>query len=317
MFSAPGAVVTATQGQAAPGGGRGGQQADPAARLAQLQEENKYAILVDRTVAPEYRNDLTAQVEVATMGARILKNYSTSMHGWSGSGQAQTNDYGMLGNYGFLIELWGSPVFAADINDDGRVSSEETMLWIDTELHGEGWIDPHPFNHPDLGEIWIGGTQKKHTQRTPPARYIEMEAQKNADFVMYVASQFPKVEIEQIEVTPEAGNLFWVDVTVKNDRIYPTSSDRKNELGRAVQDKLLFRSGGGVSMVAIPEGMTQIDPLDDGSRAMAVGEATHEFRLGGKSEMTFRYLVEGSGGWVEFTVDSFHGGTATARQEIR
>ena len=70
-------------------------------------------------------------------------------------------------------------------------------------------------------------------------------------------------------------------------------------------------------MVALPEGMTQIDPLHNGSRAMAVGEATHEFRLGGQSETTFRYLVEGSGGWVEFTVESFHGGTATQRAEIR
>ncbi len=95
------------------------------------------------------------------MGARILKNYDPSISSWSGQGQAQVNDYGMLGAYGYLIELWGSPAFDADINDDGRVSADETMMWIDTELHGEGWVTPHTFNHPDLGEIWIGGTQKK------------------------------------------------------------------------------------------------------------------------------------------------------------
>ncbi|MFH1765646.1 MAG: M14 family metallopeptidase [Gemmatimonadota bacterium] len=320
MSSGPGAVQAAAQGQAAQGGGgRGGQPADPAARLAQMREENKYAQLFDRTVAPEYQHDFDVQTEIVTMGARILKNYDPSISSWSGQGQAQVNDYGMLGAYGYLIELWGSPDFAADINDDGRVSPDETMMWIDTELHGEGWVTPHSFNHPDLGEIWIGGTQKKHTQRTPPARYIEMEAQKNADFVMYCASQFPKVEIDKIKVTPEAGNLYWVDVTVKNDKVYPTFSDRENELGTAVQDKLMFRSAGNVSLIAIPDGMTQIDPVNTSSRANAVGEATYEFKLRGKDSQTFRYLVEKSGGsgWVEFTVESFHGGTATQRAEIR
>jgi len=320
MFSAPGPAPAGAQGQAATGqyGGGRGQQMSFEDRLAQMREENKYAQLFDRTVAPEYRHDLDVQTEIVTMGARIMKNYDPRIGSWSGQGQAQANSYGMLGAYAYLIELWGSPAFAADINDDGRVSPEETMLWIDTELFGEGWVTPHEFNHPDLGEIWIGGTQKKHTQRTPPARYIEMEAQKNADFVMYCASQFPKVEIDEIKVTAEAGNLYWVDVTVKNDRVYPTSSDRDNELGTAIQDQLMFRSAGNVSLIAIPDGMTQIDPANTSSRANAVGEATYDFRLRGQDAQTFRYLVEKSGGsgWVEFTVESFHGGTATQRVEI-
>lgn len=319
LSAGPGGVESAAQGAQATGPyGTGRQQRMTAEeRLAQMRETNKYAQYFERTLAPEYQHDFDTQTEILTAGARILKNYRPSISGWSGNGQAQVNSYGMLGAYGYLIELWGSPAFAADINDDGRVSAEETQLWIEHELHGEGWIDPHPVNHPDLGEIWIGGTQKKHTQRTPPARYIEMEAQKNADFVMYCASQFPKVEIDEIKVTPEAGNLSWVDVTVKNDRVYPTFSDRDNELGTAVQDQIMFNSGGGVSLVAIPGGMTQIDPLNNQDRAMAVGEATHEFRLRGQDSQTFRYLVQGSGGWVEFTVESFHGGTASQRANVR
>jgi hypothetical protein len=322
MFSVPGAVEPGAQGQSAARGPSGmgrRQQLSPEERLAQMQAENKYAFLIDRTVDPKYQHDLDVQTEIVTMGARILKNYRPAPGSWSGSGQEQINTYGMLGAYAYLIELWGSPVFAADVNDDGRVSPEETMLWIDTELHGEGWVTPHRFNHPDLGEIWIGGTQKKHTQRTPPPRYIEMEAQKNADFVMYCASQFPKVEIDKIVVSPEAGDLYWVDVTVKNDKVYPTSSDRDNALGTAIQDKLTFTSSGNVTLVEIPDGMTQIRPADNSSLAAAIGTTTHEFRLRGKSELTFRYLVERSGdsGWVEFEVDSFQGGTATQRVDIR
>jgi hypothetical protein len=318
MFQAPPAVQAGAA--ARPGGGMGGfrgAQLTFEQRLAQLREENKYAQLFDRAVAPEYQHDMDVQTEIVTMGARILKNYRPTIGGLSGQANAAT--YYMLGAYSYLIELWGSPAFAADINDDGRVTEEETMLWIDTELMGEGWIDPHKVSHPDLGEVWIGGTPKKHIRRTPPSRYIEMEAQKNSDFVLYCASQFPKVEIDKITVRPETGNLYWVDVTVKNDRVYPTSSDRANELGIAVQDKLNFRSSGNVSLVAIPAEATRIDAQNTGLTVTGVGETTHEFRLRGHGTQTFRYLVEMSGGtgWVEIEADSFHGGTATQRAEIR
>ncbi len=315
MFAAPNAAPAGAQAQARPGGGRPGQTT-VADRLAQMREENKYAQLFDRQVLPQYQHDMDVQTKIVTAGARLLKDYRPTFSGLSG--QHQATSYGMLGAYAYLIELWGAPAFAADINEDGRVDEDETMLWIDMELHGEGWVMPHEASHPDLGRIWIGGTQKKHTVRTPPARYIEEEAQKNADFVLYCASQFPKVEIDRVRVSPEAGNLYWVDVTVKNDRIYPTSSDRDNELGTAVPDKLLFRSGGGVQLVAIPKASTQIDPANPMGASTGVGEATHEFRLRGEDSQTFRYLVQGSeSGWVEFQVESFHGGTASRRITLR
>ena len=319
MFQAPPAAPAGAQRQMAGGGYGGGRGAQLTfeERLAQARETNKYAQLFERTVAPEYQHDMDVQTEIVTMGARILKNYEPTIGGLSGQAHAAT--YYMLGAYSYLIELWGSPAFAADENDDGRVSPEETLKWIDTELMGEGWITPHKVNHPDLGEIWIGGSQKKHTQRTPPSRYIEMEAQKNSDFVLYAASQFPKVEIEEISFTREAGNLYWVDVDVKNDRVYPTSSDRANELGIAVQDKLSIRTANNVKMVEIPGGLTQIDPTDRAGATTAVGEGTHEFRLKGNDTQTFRYLVEitGTGGWVEFEVDSHFGGKATKRAQVR
>ena len=52
-----------------------------------------------------------------------------------------------------------------DEDGDGRVSDVEYLKWIDIELPGEGWIMPLKYNHPDLGEIWIGGTWKKHSRR--------------------------------------------------------------------------------------------------------------------------------------------------------
>jgi hypothetical protein len=316
MFQAPLPDRTPQRAQAGAGFGRRRQRSYEDS-LAFLRESNRYAQLFDRRVPPEYQHDLDVQTAIVTAGARLLNNYAPVFGGLSGQAHAAT--YHMLGAYSYLIELWGTPAFEADQDGDGRVTDEEYLLWIDLELGGEGWVNPHPVDHPDLGEIWIGGTRTKHTVRTPPARYIEMEAQKNTDFVLYCASQFPRVEITEITVTPETGDLFWVDVTVSNDRVYPTSSDRENELGDAVPDSLMFRASSNITMIPIPEETTLIDPTNRASSATAVSQAATEFRLKGQDAQVFRYLVEMSGGsgWVAFDVTSFHGGTATRRIETR
>lgn len=313
MFQAPPAVRRPNQSEA--------QQLQTQQRMQQALEQmrltNKYAQLFDRQVAPEYQADMNAQTEIVTMGARILKNYRPVLGGLSGQAHAAT--YYMLGAYSYLIELWGSPAFDADENEDGRVTDEEYLKWIDVELTGEGWINPHKVNHPDLGEIWIGGTRKKHTQRTPPARYIESEAMKNTHFVLYCASQFPKVEFGEYKVLASSHNLFWVEVEVKNPKIYPTSSDRAVKLKRAVKDMITVSGSGSIKIADIPEGDIMTDPLNPGAPSKAVTKKGTNFRLKGKETLRFCALVEmnGSNGWVEFKVKSKHGGTAVKRIQLK
>lgn len=282
-------------------------------RQAEMRKANKYAQFFDREVEEKYQHDMDVQIDIVTTGARILKNYRPTIAGLSGQAHAAT--YYMLGVYGYLIELWGTPVSEADVNDDGRVSDEEYLKWIDTELTGEGWIMPHKVDHPDLGEIWIGGSPKKHLRRTPPARYIEMEAMKNAQFVMYCASQFPKVEIDDMSVTPVTDELYWVEVEVKNDRVYPTSSDRAIQLKRDVKDTISVRTSKNLSVVDIPGESTTVDQTDKLGVSQPITKKPAEFRLKGKETKTFVALVkmDGSNGWLEFLVESFHGGKDTKR----
>jgi len=285
-------------------------------QLAERRKENKYAQAFDLQIQKGYETDMETQTKIVEMGARILKNYRPTPSG--GSGQAQAASYDMLGNYAYLIELWGSPVFAADKNDDGQVSDEETVEFVDIELNGEGWINPYKFNHPDLGEIWMGGTLKKHIQRTPPARYIEMEAEKASQFVLYCTSQFPKVEIESIEVTPAVHNLLWVDVVVKNDKVYPTLSDRTIKLGDYVKDKIFFTASGNIELLEIPDESTTIPTNTSSAKAKSSGTKETEFLLGGEDSLRIRYLVKtnGASGWIEFNTESVNGGKDKKRVNI-
>jgi hypothetical protein len=290
------------------------QEARVAAQLAEMRKTDRWAQLFPRVAAPAYQTDMDAQVEIVSEGARILKDYTPVFSGLSG--QAQASSYFMLGAYAYLIELWGRPG-DADLDGDGSVDEEEYLAWIDRDLTGEGWIAPKAFKHPDLGEVWIGGTGRKHTGRTPPARYIEEEARRNALFVLHCASQFPRVEIDHLAIAPAGGELFWVDVVVKNDRVYPTSSDRSVQLGLATKDRLALAASPNVAVLELAAAPVRVEP--SGDAAAPLGSAGAEFRLRGREMARFRALVKmtGKDGWVEARTESKNGGKDSRRVAIR
>ncbi|MCX6223594.1 MAG: M14 family metallopeptidase [Bacteroidia bacterium] len=272
MFTAPQALPQQPSQPSQQGGF--GQRGNIQERLAELRKTDKYAQLFDRQVAPEFQHDLDVQTSIVTAGARILKDYTPTFSGLSG--QAQAASYNMLGNYGYLIELWGDPVYEADLNGDKEVSEDEYMKWIDIELTGDGWIKPHPFKHPDLGEIWIGGSGKKHVDRTPPSRYIETEADRNAHFVMYC-------------VNP----------------------DRSKKLERIKKDKLLVSASDNIQVISLNEKLPLVDPTQGFRNAPkpGLGKET-ELWLKGNDSQTFRYLIKKTGGkgWLEAEIISEGGG---------
>jgi hypothetical protein len=289
MFMAPPDTRTALTPEQ-----RQADEARVAAQLAELRKTDRYAQLFSRVVAPDVQNDMDSQMAIVTEGAHILKDYTPTFSGLSG--QAQAASYAMLGAYSYLIELWGRPPqFDADRNNDGTVDETEVLAWIDTEMTGEGWIAPKMFKHPDLGDVWIGGTSMKHTGRTPPAPYMETEALRQTHFVLYAASQFPKVEIERVAVTPATGDLYWVDVSITNDRVYPTFSDRALQLRRAVRDKVTLSSSSNVTVVDVPAGTVRFDPLNEQTAATVMTGKAVEFRLRGRDAIRYRALVKMTG----------------------
>lgn len=320
MFTAPQPMPqqSAQQSQRSQQEREFGQRGTVQERLAEMRKINKYAQLFDRQVASEFQHDLDVQTSIVTAGARILKDYTPTFSGLSG--QAQATSYNMLGNYAYLIELWGNPTYEADLNGDNKVSDEEYMKWIDIELTGDGWINPHPFKHPDLGEIWIGGSGKKHVGRTPPSRYIETEADRNAHFVMYCVNQFPKVQVADISTTPEGDDLYWVDVTVRNESTYPTASDRSKKLERIKKDKLVISTSDKIQVISLNEKLPFNDPAQGFRNAHnpGLGKET-ELWLKGNDSQTFRYLIKKSGGkgWIEAEIISERGGKDKKRLTIK
>ncbi|MGQ9471766.1 MAG: hypothetical protein ACUVR0_08775 [Candidatus Aminicenantales bacterium] len=148
---------------------------------------------------------------------------------------------------------------------------------------------------------------------------MEEEALRNTHFVLYSGSQFPKVEITEVKITPLIADLFWLDVTVKNDRAYPTSSDRAVQLKRAEMDKLVFNSSANITLLDLPSGQAALDISNRASFAPTAKGKETEFRLKGHDSQIYRYLVKlmGDEGWVEFTVISKNGGRDSKRLTLK
>jgi hypothetical protein len=148
---------------------------------------------------------------------------------------------------------------------------------------------------------------------------METEALRQTHFVLYAATQFPKVEIERVAVTPATADLFWIDASIQNDRVYPTLSDRALQLKRAARDKVTLTTSPNVTIVDVPAGVVRFDPLNDQTAATALTGKTAEFRLRGRDSIRYRALVKmtGTAGWVEVKTESKFGGTDTRRVAIK
>ncbi|MDR1919747.1 MAG: hypothetical protein LBQ65_08900 [Tannerellaceae bacterium] len=256
--------------------------------------KDKYAFTATRRVSPAYSHDAEVLNQTVSAGLYILKNYEPELGNEYGEHLATT--YYLMGAYSFLIELWGPPTPFADTDDDGYVSDEEFAKWVKLDLGGDAWVTPHPVKHPQLGNIWIGGTAKKHIGRTPPTRYIEQEAEKHALYVMYCIEQLPQLSFGNYAVKKVANNLYEVEVEVVNDKVFPTASDRSVLLGRYTPDQIKATVSSG-SIVPVLEPKKSEEPrMEIFGRSLYRKEATPagesvEFRAKGGTTQVFRYTV--------------------------
>jgi hypothetical protein len=105
------------------------------------------------------------------------------------------------------------------------------MKWNDEEMDGKVFVDWHPYDHPTLGEVEIGGWIR--TKMSPPeGELIQKEAEMGNAFKIYIAGLTPKLEIEA-EVTDKEKGVYQVDIKVKNTGFLPTALQHARTLEAA------------------------------------------------------------------------------------
>ena len=83
---------------------------------------------------------------------------------------------------------------------DGLDEVEAVILrWNDVELQGEGFVDWHVFDHPQLGTVEIGGWKRLYRNNAPP-HMLEETCEKMSVFLLAHAGAVPRLRAEFYQV---------------------------------------------------------------------------------------------------------------------
>ncbi len=88
-------------------------------------------------------------------------------------------------------------------------------------LFEDAFVDWEPFDHPQFGEIEIGGF-KKNFGRVHPGFMLEQDAHRNMAFTLYHAYHTPQLEVTELTVKDLGRGLREVVAVVTNTRMTPT-----------------------------------------------------------------------------------------------
>jgi hypothetical protein len=131
-------------------------------------------------------------------------------------------DYGVVG---FVPEFWGK--FPADENKDGKVTDEELIKWNDDWLEGKYFINWQSYNHPQLGQVEIGGWNQRFIKQNPPPPFLKAEIELYVPWMLWLAETSPRVVIKDASVKWIDKNLAKITVKVQNEGFLSTNISKR------------------------------------------------------------------------------------------
>jgi Zinc carboxypeptidase len=138
----------------------------------------------------------------------------------------------MQGTFTFTNEMFTPFNFFRKPSPEGFFGRQEDQRAFEKYLlFGDGMVPWHEVDHPQYGNIEVGGP-KKNWVRQPPSFLLEEECHRNMAFTLYHADQMPQVKVQSIDAKELASGLYEVTAAVVNQRVTPThsSADLKNKI---------------------------------------------------------------------------------------
>ncbi|MFN9675262.1 MAG: M14 family metallopeptidase, partial [Microcystis sp.] len=161
------------------------------------------------------------------------------------------DDYGYdhFGWYGFTVELWDAPTQAGVKKDDyiqwfrWHPLEDELKLqrWNDENLAGKGFINWQGFDHPQLGEVEIGGWDFKNVWQNAPEKYLPDLCEQQCQFTISHALMSPLLAISRLDLKSEGNGIYHLVLQLENQGFLPTYTSKKaleRKIVRPIQVKL-------------------------------------------------------------------------------
>jgi hypothetical protein len=174
----------------------------------------------------------------------------------------------------------------------------QVLRWMDAEKI-DGFVPWTKMNHPDLGEVEVGGFKPYATTNPPAAKLAELGAS-HAKFALYLSSLFARVKVAKTEVINHGGGVFRVKAEIENAGFWPTAL-AQGQTARAVKP-VMVQLGVDPATVLSGNAKTNFLPVLAGSGTRA----------------KYEWLIRGKTGQVvDLVVQSEKGGSDTAKITLK
>jgi murein tripeptide amidase MpaA len=151
--------------------------------------------------------------------------------------------YDQLGAYSFTIELWDLPTRAGIENrkliewfrshpheDDLKI-----LQWVEKHAEKDAYISWYPFDHPQLGQVELGGFNRLYTWINPPPAYMGDEAARNLPFVLSLGDMLPCLTLHTLKLAQLGEDTYQVDLVVENSGFLPTYTSVQGKKRKAMR----------------------------------------------------------------------------------
>jgi hypothetical protein len=229
--------------------------------------------------------------------------------------------YEHLGMPSFVTELWNLNK-AAGVGQEGfypsevRSGKDELKVYEYLKKYMEKpFIEWKTFNHPQIGEVEIGGWDRIWVFRNCPPQLLEETAKSHSEFTLRLAATLPQLNIRDIKAEPVEGGLIRLTASVANEgylSTYLTEQAKFMKVDSPVKVKILSEDN-----YVLVEGKQEQNIGHLAGRSERVAPWSQWGKKWNKSIKKVHWIVKGEIG-TKFTIvaENDKGGIAVKDYEI-
>ncbi len=123
-----------------------------------------------------------------------------------------------------MAEMMEKMPRAAGAGATGTEENPEAYLLVysDNVLKGAGFLDWKPFQHPDLGQVEIGGFVP-FLKYTPPSDQLQASVRYHVQYCKKLMMKLPVVSVRETKIERLGSDLYRLTVYLQNEGLLPTS----------------------------------------------------------------------------------------------
>jgi hypothetical protein len=147
--------------------------------------------------------------------------------------------YFYYGSIWYGDELWNNGAMK-DYDGDGVRDDYDGLMWDDEENQSKGFKVWEKFNHPQLGEVEIGGFHPKFFSQNGPAWQLERWIKKQSLFNLAMAMDLPQLQIKDTQVKKLTADEYEISVTWINNGQLPVALEQAKRVKIVQEDRVVL-----------------------------------------------------------------------------